>query len=106
MQYNQNCYSEAEVLKLMADLKEGYILSHSRESDPDPYGGGAHWENELFFDSATQKFYNLHKFWASQYNHDPEKEVTTEMIETRVLEILTYAKKWSISVSINKRVPK
>ncbi len=102
MYHNAPQYTEEEVLGFMKNLKEGYTLSYGM-GDSDPYGGGANWHTTLFFDISTQKFYQNEKFWASQYNHDPETDTTNEITEIKVFEILRGIKKWSISVSFDKK---
>jgi hypothetical protein len=64
--------SVSEIEAFLQDMKAGKKLILAGEGDPDPYGGGAHWDYEMQYNTETQLYVLKINFYASQYNSEPE----------------------------------
>jgi len=78
------------------ELKKGKKLTIAGEYDPDPYGGGTHWDYELRYDAERQIFVLQTNFYASQYNTEPEISYL-DLNEKEVMERLLSENEHSVS---------
>ena len=64
--------SLSEIESFIQKVKNGKKLVITGEYDPDPYGGGTHWDYEMYYDYKWQKFVLKTNFYPSQYHNEPE----------------------------------
>jgi hypothetical protein len=80
--------STPEIEAFLQEIKAGKKLILAGDSDPDPYGGGAHWDYEIQYNPVTQLYVLKTNFYASQYNSEPEisyQEFDEEAAKKRLL---------------------
>lgn len=86
----------AEVEAFIQEMKKGKTITLAGEYDPDPYGGGANWSCEMYYNLETHTFVFQTNFYPSQYHNIPEI-FYQELDEQKAIERLLSENKYKIS---------
>jgi hypothetical protein len=86
----------SEIGAFIQEMKNGKKIIITGEGDPDPYGGGAHWDYEMYYRAEMQIFVLKTNFYASQYNSEPEISYT-EFDEVKAIKHLLQEQAHKIS---------